>query len=33
MYFGINSILALFIGAAVALFIVITIDVYCQQGY
>jgi hypothetical protein len=31
-YFGMNSILALLIGAAVALFIVITIDVYRQQG-
>lgn len=30
-YFGMNSILALLIGAAVALFIVITIDVYRQQ--
>lgn len=28
-----NSILALLIGAAVALFIIITIDVYRQQGY
>lgn len=33
MYFGMNSILALLIGAAVALFIVITIDVYRQQGF
>lgn len=31
MYFGMNSILALFIGAVVALFIVITIDVYHSQ--
>ena len=29
MYFGMNSILALLIEAAVALFIVITIDIYC----
>lgn len=33
MYFGMNSILALLIGAAVALFIVITLDVYRQQGF
>ena len=32
MYFGINSVLALLIGAVVALFIIITIDVYHQQG-
>ena len=32
MYFGMNSILALLIGAVVALFIIITIDVYHQQG-
>lgn len=32
MYFGMNSILALLIGTAVALFVVITIDVYRQQG-
>ena len=32
MYFGMNSVLALLIGAVVALFIIITIDVYCQQG-
>lgn len=31
MYFGMNSILALFIGAVVALFIIITIDVYHSQ--
>ena len=30
MYFGINSVLALLIGAVVALFIIITIDVYHQ---
>ena len=30
MYFGMNSFLALFIGAVVALFILITIEVYCQ---
>ena len=28
MYFGMNSVLALLIGAVVALFIIITIDVY-----
>ena len=33
MYFGMNSILALLIGAAGALFIGITIDVYRQQGF
>ena len=32
MYFGMNSVLALLIGAVVALFIIITIDVYLQQG-
>lgn len=32
MYFGMNSVLALLIGAVVALFIIITIDVYYQQG-
>lgn len=32
MYFGMNSVLALLIGAVVALFIIITIDVYHQQG-
>ena len=32
MYFGMNSVLALLIGAVVALFILITIDVYHQQG-
>ena len=31
MYFGMNSVLALLIGAVVALFIIITIDVYHQQ--
>jgi hypothetical protein len=30
MYFGMNSVLALLIGAVVALFIIITIDVYHQ---
>lgn len=30
IYFGMNSFLALFIGAVVALFILITIEVYCQ---
>lgn len=33
MYFGMNSVLALLIVAAVALFIIITIDVYRQQGF
>lgn len=28
MYFGMNSVLALFIGAVVALFMVITTDIY-----
>lgn len=32
MYFGMNSVLAALIGAVVALFIIITIDVYHQQG-
>nr|DAP08709.1 MAG TPA: hypothetical protein [Bacteriophage sp.] len=32
MYFGMNSVFALLIGAVVALFIIITIDVYHQQG-
>ena len=32
MYFGMNSVLALLIGAVVVLFIIITIDVYYQQG-
>lgn len=32
MYFGMNSVLALFIGAVVVLFIIITIEVYNQQG-
>lgn len=32
VYFGGNSILALLIGSVVALFVVITIDVYRQQG-
>lgn len=32
MYFGMNSILALLIGAVVALFIIITIVVYRIQG-
>ena len=32
MYFGMNSVLALLIGAVVTLFIIITIDVYHQQG-
>lgn len=32
MYFGMNSVLALLIGAVVVLFIIITIDVYHQQG-
>lgn len=32
MYFGMNSVHTLFIGAVVALFIIITIDVYHQQG-
>lgn len=32
MYFGMNFVLALLIGAVVALFIIITIDVYHQQG-
>lgn len=32
IYFGMNSVLALLIGAVVALFIIITIDVYYQQG-
>lgn len=32
IYFGMNSVLALLIGAVVALFIIITIDVYHQQG-
>ena len=32
MYFGMNSVLALLIGAVVALFIIITIDVYHHQG-
>lgn len=33
MYFGMNSgFFALLIGAVVALFIIITIDVYWQQG-
>lgn len=32
VYFGMNSILALFIGAVVALFIIITINVYHLQG-
>lgn len=31
MYFGMNSVLALLIGAVVALFIIITIDVYHSQ--
>lgn len=32
IYFGMNSFLALLIGAVVTLFIIITIDVYHQQG-
>lgn len=32
IYFGMNSVLALLIGAVVVLFIIITIDVYYQQG-
>ena len=32
MYFGMNSILALLIGAVIALFIIITIVVYRIQG-
>ena len=32
IYFGMNSVLASLIGAVVALFIIITIDVYYQQG-
>lgn len=31
MYFGMNSVLALLIGAVVALFIIITIDIYHSQ--
>lgn len=31
MYFGMNSVLALFIGAVVALVIVITTDIYSIQ--